>query len=290
MKGIILAGGAGSRLFPMTQVVSKQLLPVYDKPMVYYALSTLMLAGVREILLIATADALPLFQRLLGDGSQLGLAIEYARQPEPAGLPQAFLIGERFIAGSRCALILGDNIFFGQGLRDALSEVRASEAGATIFAYRVRNPARYGVVEFDKDDRIVGLEEKPATPRSNWAVAGLYFYDDAVADIARSLTPSARGELEITDINRAYFERGELAVHFLGRGFAWLDAGTPDSLMEASSFVQTLEQRQGFKIGCPEEVAFNMGFIDRTALERLADACGRSDYGAYLREVAASQA
>jgi glucose-1-phosphate thymidylyltransferase len=289
MKGIILAGGTGARLFPMTQVVSKQLLPVYDKPMVYYALSTLMLAGVRDILLIATGDSLPLFQRLLGDGSHLGLRIDYAPQPEPGGLAQALLIAERFIAGSRCALILGDNIFFGQGLRDALARVRATEAGATIFAYRVRNPERYGVLQFDDKDRVVGLEEKPASPRSNWAVAGLYFYDAGVAEIARGLKPSVRGELEITDVNRAYLERGDLAVHFLGRGFAWLDAGTPDSLMEASSFVQTLEQRQGFKIGCPEEVAFNMGFIDRPALERLADACGGSDYGAYLREVAASQ-
>ena len=288
MKGIILAGGSGNRLFPMTQVVSKQLLPVYDKPMVYYALSTLMLAGIRDILVIATPECLPLFRGLLRDGSHLGLRVDYAAQPEPGGLAQAFLIGESFIAGQRCALILGDNIFFGQGLRDTLAEARANEAGATIFAYRVRDPAHYGVIEFDQFDRIVSLEEKPIAPRSNWAVAGLYFYDADVTDIARRLRPSARGELEITDVNRDYLERGKLSVEVMGRGFAWLDAGTPDSLMEASSFVQTLEQRQGFKIGCPEEVAFNMGFIDGSALERLADRCGRSDYGEYLRDVAAS--
>ncbi|MBO0749838.1 MAG: glucose-1-phosphate thymidylyltransferase RfbA [Porphyrobacter sp.] len=288
MKGIILAGGSGTRLFPMTKVVSKQLLPVYDKPMVYYALSTLMLAGIRDILMISTPECLPLFQGLLDDGAHLGLTIDYAEQSEPAGLAQAFLIGERFIAGHRCALILGDNIFFGQGLRDTLAEVRESDAGATIFAYRVRNPERYGVVQFDELDRVVALEEKPIAPRSNWAVAGLYFYDSEVAEIAASLKPSVRGELEITDVNRAYLARGKLSVQIMGRGFAWLDAGTPASLMEAASFVQTLEQRQGFKIGCPEEVAYNMGFIDRAALERLADGCGRSDYGDYLREVAAS--
>jgi glucose-1-phosphate thymidylyltransferase len=286
MRGIILAGGSGRRLHPLTHVISKQLLPVYDKPMIYYPLSTLMLAGIREFLVIATPQSLPLFQGLLGDGSRWGLRIEYAAQPEPDGIAQAFIVAEDFIGDDGVALILGDNIFFGQGLSDALHDSRANRSGATIFAYHVRDPERYGVVEFDDRDRVIGIEEKPSRPRSNWAVAGLYFYDSTVVEVAAGLTPSARGELEITDINRVYLERGELNVRVLGRGIAWLDAGTPDSLMEASSFVQTLEQRQGFKIGCPEEVAYNMGFIDRTALLELARSFGGGPYGDYLEGIA----
>jgi glucose-1-phosphate thymidylyltransferase len=286
MRGIIHAGGSGRRLHPLTHVISKQLLPVYDKPMIYYPLSTLMLAGIREFLVIATPQSLPLFQGLLGDGSRWGLRIEYAAQPEPDGIAQAFIVAEDFIGDDGVALILGDNIFFGQGLSDALHDSRANRSGATIFAYHVRDPERYGVVEFDDRDRVIGIEEKPSRPRSNWAVAGLYFYDSTVVEVAAGLTPSARGELEITDINRVYLERGELNVRVLGRGIAWLDAGTPDSLMEASSFVQTLEQRQGFKIGCPEEVAYNMGFIDRTALLELARSFGGGPYGDYLEGIA----
>jgi glucose-1-phosphate thymidylyltransferase len=286
MRGIILAGGSGRRLHPLTHVISKQLLPVYDKPMIYYPLSTLMLAGISEFLVIATPQSLPLFQGLLGDGSRWGLRIEYAAQPEPDGIAQAFIVAEDFIGDDGVALILGDNIFFGQGLSDALHDSRANRSGATIFAYHVRDPERYGVVEFDDRDRVIGIEEKPSRPRSNWAVAGLYFYDSTVVEVAAGLTPSARGELEITDINRVYLERGELNVRVLGRGIAWLDAGTPDSLMEASSFVQTLEQRQGFKIGCPEEVAYNMGFIDRTALLELARSFGGGPYGDYLEGIA----
>jgi glucose-1-phosphate thymidylyltransferase len=286
MRGIILAGGSGRRLHPLTHVISKQLLPVYDKPMIYYPLSTLMLAGIREFLVIATPQSLPLFQGLRGDGSRWGLRIEYAAQPEPDGIAQAFIVAEDFIGDDGVALILGDNIFFGQGLSDALHDSRANRSGATIFAYHVRDPERYGVVEFDDRDRVIGIEEKPSRPRSNWAVAGLYFYDSTVVEVAAGLTPSARGELEITDINRVYLERGELNVRVLGRGIAWLDAGTPDSLMEASSFVQTLEQRQGFKIGCPEEVAYNMGFIDRTALLELARSFGGGPYGDYLEGIA----
>jgi glucose-1-phosphate thymidylyltransferase len=285
-KGIILAGGSGTRLHPATLAISKQLLPVFDKPMIYYPLSTLMLAGIREFLVIGTPQSLPLFQGLLGDGSRWGLRIEYAAQPEPDGIAQAFIVAEDFIGEDGVALILGDNIFFGQGLSDALHDSRANRSGATIFAYHVRDPERYGVVEFDDRDRVIGIEEKPSRPRSNWAVAGLYFYDSAVVEVARGLTPSARGELEITDINRVYLERGELNVRALGRGIAWLDAGTPDSLMGASSFVQTLEQRQGFKIGCPEEVAYNMGFIDRTALLDLARSFGGGPYGNYLQGIA----
>ena len=286
MRGIILAGGSGRRLHPLTHVISKQLLPVYDKPMIYYPLSTLMLAGIREFLVIGTPQSLPLFQGLLGDGSRWGLRIEYAAQPEPDGIAQAFIVAQDFIGDDGVALILGDNIFFGQGLSDALHDSRANRSGATIFAYHVRDPERYGVVEFDDRDRVIGIEEKPSRPRSNWAVAGLYFYDSTVVEVAAGLTPSARGELEITDINRVYLERGELNVRVLGRGIAWLDAGTPDSLMEASSFVQTLEQRQGFKIGCPEEVAYNMGFIDRTALLELARSFGGGPYGDYLQGIA----
>lgn len=288
MKGIILAGGSGTRLHPMTHVVSKQLLPVYDKPMVYYPLSTLMLAGIRDILLISTPESTPLFRDLLGDGSQWGLSIAYAVQPEPGGLAQAFLIGEDFIDGGRSALILGDNIFFGQGLSGVLANARANETGATIFAYHVKDPERYGVVEFDAQDRVVALEEKPSAPRSKWAVTGLYFYDADVIEMAAGLKPSVRGELEITDINRAYLAQGRLSVQIMGRGFAWLDTGTPDSLMDAAGFVRTLEKRQGFKIACPEEIAYNMGFIDAAQIERLADRFGKADYGHYLREVAAT--
>ncbi len=283
MKGIILAGGAGTRLHPMTAVTSKQLLPIYDKPMIYYPLSTLMLAGIRDVLVISTPRDVPSFQNLLNDGSQWGMNISYAVQPKPEGLAQAYVIGADFIAGEPSALVLGDNIFYGHGLTNLLTNAQAKSEGATVFAYHVNDPERYGVVEFDRDMRAVSIEEKPKNPRSNWAVTGLYFYDGQVVDIAANLQPSARGELEITDVNQTYLERGQLTVEMMGRGYAWLDTGTPDSLIEAAEFVRTLEKRQGFKIACPEEIAFDRGFIDAAQLERLAVSLGSSAYGQYLR-------
>jgi len=283
MKGIILAGGSGSRLHPMTKVTSKQLLPVYDKPMIYYPLTTLMFAGIREVLLISTPRDLPSFKALLGDGSDWGMEISYAEQPSPDGLAQAYIIGADFVGNEPSALILGDNIFYGHDLKGLLEQPSRAQAGATIFAYHVSDPERYGVVEFDSQRRAISIEEKPGAPRSSWAVTGLYFYDGSVVDIARSLKPSARGELEITDVNRVYLERGELTVQLMGRGYAWLDTGTPESLLEAAELVRVLERRQGFKIACPEEVAFQQGFIDTPHLERLIDTYGKSDYGVYLR-------
>lgn len=285
MKGIILAGGSGTRLHPMTQVVSKQLMPVYDKPMIYYPLATLMLAGIRDILVISTPRDVPSFQALLGDGSKWGLNIEYTVQPNPEGLAQAYVLGADFVGSSPSALILGDNIYYGHGITDLFASAMARPSGATVFAYHVNDPERYGVVEFDQAMRAVNIEEKPARPRSRWAVTGLYFYDGSVVDIAADLKPSARGELEITDVNRTYLERGQLSVEIMGRGYAWLDTGTPDSLVEAAEFVRTLERRQGFKISCPEEIAYQMGFIDQRQLERLADELGKSAYGQYLRQI-----
>jgi glucose-1-phosphate thymidylyltransferase len=283
MRGIILAGGSGTRLFPVTMAVSKQLLPVYDKPMIYYPLSTLMLAGIREVLIITTPHDNEGFRRLLGDGSQWGMRIEYAVQPSPDGLAQAYIIGADFVGDEPSCLVLGDNIFFGHDLTALLASARQRTSGATVFAYHVVDPERYGVVEFDSAMRAISIEEKPLKPASPWAVTGLYFYDRDVIEIAANLKPSARGELEITDVNRIYLERGLLNVELMGRGFAWLDTGTPDSLLDAAQFVGTLEKRQGMKICCPEEIAFKQGFIDASGLERCAAALGKGDYARYVR-------
>lgn len=285
MKGIILAGGSGTRLHPMTSVLSKQLMPIYDKPMIFYPLSTLMLAGIQDILIISTPRDLPNFQALLGDGSRLGISLTYAAQPTPDGLAQAFVIGADFIGSSPSCLILGDNIFYGHGISDVIKDAAYRLDGATVFAYQVNDPDRYGVVEFDSSMKAISIEEKPAVPKSNWAVTGLYFYDNDVIDIAANLKPSARGELEITDVNREYLDRGKLNVELMGRGYAWLDTGTPDSLLEASEFVATLERRQGFKICCPEEIAYRMGFITEDQTRKLAEGYGKNSYGRYLSKL-----
>ena len=289
MKGIVLAGGSGTRLYPITKAVSKQLMPIYDKPMIYYPLTTLMLAGIKDILIITTPNDSEGFKRLLGDGSQWGISLSFASQPHPNGLAEAFVIGADFIAGGTSALVLGDNIFYGHGLPELMNASMARTKGASVFAYHVTDPERYGVVEFDAQMRALSIEEKPIKPRSNWAVTGLYFYDEQVVDIAANLKPSLRGELEITDVNRIYLERDQLFVERMGRGYAWLDTGTPDSLLDAAQFVATLEKRQGFKIASPEEVAFRMGYITRSRLEILSEDLKKTAYGQYLRSILAKE-